>query len=207
MDIQEYNNLLYKLRKYYKLNNKHNKDIYQQKIKKIGRKLGDYNIIQFGGVLSHQQIKDLLQDSPRNISNKLKLELNLEVYNNSVDVLVKNHENILKLIDDYKNAIIKLIAEKEKCFADLQEAKAKPDIKPEEITLLQTKLTEYESKINEKITTLKSLIRKKDGSNVDKVTKELSDYLSHKSSDVATESAGLLSPVRDLIIKIDNYLK
>jgi uncharacterized coiled-coil DUF342 family protein len=206
MDIQEYNELLYKLRKYYKLNNKYNKDKYQRKIKKIGKQLGEHNIIQFGGVLSHQQIKDLLKDFPRNISEKLNLELNLEVYNNSVDVLIKNHENIIILIEDYKNAIIKLIAEKEECFAKLQEAKAKPDIKPEEISVLQTKLTEYETKINEKITTLKSLIRKKDESNVDKVTKELSEYLSDTKTDITSASSNLLSPVKDLIVKIDKYL-
>ena len=87
MDIQEYTDLIYKLNKYYKLNNIHNTDRYQQKIKEIGKILGDNGIIQFGGVLSHEQIKDLLKDTPQNISDRLKLELNLELYKSNVDIL------------------------------------------------------------------------------------------------------------------------
>ena len=133
-----------------KLNNKYNRDSYQQKIKKIGKILGNNGIIQFGGVLSHEQIKNLLKDTPQNISDKIKLELDLELYKSNVDNLVKNNEIILATIEDYKNAILKLIEEKDKCFADLQDAKSK-SASPEEIRLLESKLSDYETKLKEKI--------------------------------------------------------
>ena len=203
MDIQEYTDLIYKLKKYYKLNNIHNTDRYQQKIKEIGKILGDNGIIQFGGVLSHEQIKDLLKDTPQNISDRLKLELNLELYKSNVDILVKNHEAILTIIEDYKNAILKLIEEKDKCFDDLQDAKSK-SASPEEIRLLESKLSDYETKLKEKVSTLKLLVRQKDEKNVDKVKEEVSDYLIKKTS--GSESEHLLSPVREIIDKIDNFL-
>ena len=212
MDIQEYTDLIYKLKRYYKLNNIHNTDRYQQKIKEIGKILGDNGIIQFGGVLSHEQIKDLLKDTPQNISDRLKLELNLELYKSNVDILVKNHEAILTIIEDYKNAILKLIEEKDKCFDDLQDAKSK-SASPEEIRLLESKLSDYETKLKEKVSTLKLLVRQKDEKNVDKVKEEISDYLTRKSTGadigavtISSESEHLLSPVREIIDKIDKFL-
>ena len=212
MDIQEYTDLIYKLKRYYKLNNIHNTDRYQQKIKEIGKILGDNGIIQFGGVLSHEQIKDLLKDTPQNISDRLKLELNLELYKSNVDILVKNHEAILTIIEDYKNAILKLIEEKDKCFDDLQDAKSK-SASPEEIRLLESKLSDYETKLKEKVSTLKLLVRQKDEKNVDKVKEEISDYLIKKSTGkdisavtITSESESLLSPVREIIDKIDKFL-
>ena len=203
MDIQEYTNLIYKLKKYYKLNNKYNRDSYQQKIKKIGKILGNNGIIQFGGVLSHEQIKNLLKDTPQNISDKIKLELDLELYKSNVDNLVKNNEIILATIEDYKNAILKLTEEKDRCFADLEVVKTKSE-NPEDVTLLKSKLSDYETKLKDKVSTLKLLVRQKDEKNVDKVKEEVSDYLIKKTS--GSESEHLLSPVREIIDKIDNFL-
>ena len=200
MDIQEYTELIYKLKKYYKLNKIHNTDKYQQKIKRIGEKLGNSGIIQFGGVLSHNEIKDLLKDTPENISARLNLELDLELYKTDVDNLVKNDELILTIIEDYKKDVLKLKEEKDKCFTDLETAKTIKD--PAEINLLETKL-------KEKISILQTIVSQIDEKNIKKVKEELSDYLSKKTSGTMSESEtmNLSSPVREIIEGIDKFLK
>ena len=198
------NKLINKFKKYYKLNNKYNTDKYQHKINNIGKKLGELGIINYGGVLTYAQIQELLAKSTDEVDKKINLHIDLDKHKEKVDIIVKNHTTIIKIITDYKLALEKLLEERKSCIEELKLKEEQEPTNKEEIDKLKEKLDAYNKQIEEKKELLVSLVKEKD---VKGVIGEINTYVDKKINKEAIDFFKFSTPVKIVLEKIDSLIK
>ena len=197
--IEKYNNFL---------NTKpDNKDIYYRKLQKYSKLLSNTGIINYGGNITPEKIKEIIGPIKSMIKQQLSFKsVVLDNCNGGLRLLKYNHDEILKLLKDLELIIIRLLEQRANILKQIKQNADK--LLLEENKKLKEQLEIKEKEISELLERIKQIPKDNCDERIKELIKQITAFIDYKLKieDVDPDVSKFTKPIFKLLDDIDTAL-
>ena len=197
--IEKYNNFL---------NTKpDNKDIYYRKLQKYSKLLSNTGIINYGGNITPEKIKEIIGPIKSMIKQQLSFKsVVLDNCNGGLRLLKYNHDEILKILKDLELLITRLLEQRANILKQIKQNADK--LLLEENKKLKEQLEIKEKEISELLERIKQIPKDNCDERIKELIKQITAFIDYKLKieDVDPDVSKFTKPIFKLLDDIDTAL-